>query len=286
MSKEQINTSDFGLDDISNFNFHKASATSRENSCFGPSMNIDFFLPNQYGGGQRIIPTHLAKYAPDGAEPSESTLVSAKLAASECAGIVDNLGRSWLGIDYTDPNASYNCFCNDGWPKTEGWVGVKDIMRSVDNQTENPNRYGRRLTSASDPRDLFPNLPPYTPASYDECGDSFKNYMEYSKTNSTFWNTPPKTPLYRRAQTALLSYHRIKILVHGNFNIKPGKLIKIKYPIGENDNIKQSRYDGLWMVYKVTHIMTAVNHTMYVHLMRDGTVTLPGNNIGFSKNAY
>lgn len=285
MSKDQINTSDFGQDDISNFTFHKASATSRENSRFGPSMNFDFFIPNKYGGGNQSIPTHLAKYAPGGAEPSETALVSAKLAASECSGIASNLDPSWLGIDYTDPNASYNCFCNQGWPKTEGWVGVEDKVE-YKNNTTSPYLYGYRLTSAANPKDMFPNLPPYVVPSYPDCGTNFDKYMEYSKTNSTFWNTPPKTPLYRRAQTALLAYHRIKIYVYGNFNVKPGKLVKINYPIGSNDNIKKSRYDGLWMVYKVKHTLSPINHTMFVYLMRDGSASIPSDNVQIKKRAY
>jgi hypothetical protein len=286
MSKDQINTSNFTQDDISNFTFHKANATSRENSRFGPSMNFDYFVPNKYGGGVQTIPSHLYKYKPPGNDaPSESSLVSAKLFASECPTITFNCGPSWLGIDYTDPNATYNCFCNAGWPKTESWVPVE---QNVEENKPNPSEtlYGYRATSKDQPRDLFPNLPPYVAPSYPDCGEHFPKYVEYSKTQATFWNTPPKTPLFRRAQTALLTYHRIKILVYGNFNVKPGKLVKIDYPIGSNENIKKSRYDGLWMVYKVKHVLSPINHTMFVYLMRDGSTSVPATTVTMEKRSY
>ena len=42
-----------------------------------------------------------------------------------------------------------------------------------------------------------------------------------------------------------------------------------------NTNVKRSRFDGAWMVYKVQHIITGVKHSMYLFLMRDGSETDP-----------
>ena len=92
-------------------------------------------------------------------------------------------------------------------------------------------------------------------------GSNFKFYKEYSKTNATFWNTPPETPLFRRAQTALMNAQRVKILVHGNINITPGTIVNIDY----------FNFGGRWMVYRVERTITAERHSMYLYLMRDGT---------------
>jgi hypothetical protein len=101
-------------------------------------------------------------------------------------------------------------------------------------------------------------------------GKNFPHYLEYSKTNATFWNTPENTPLYRKAQVALIKYQRIKILVNGDFTIKPGKIIKINRPVdNRNSKILKTRYEGSWMVYKVERIIKPGKHSMYLHLMRD-----------------
>ena len=271
MSRDQINTSNFGKDDFSG-KLHKLSNTSRENSVFGPSMNPDAFVPN---GDIGSPPEALAKYAPSGSNPSEDTLFCAKIAARECDAIREKLGDEWLGIDYTDPNGNYNCFCGDVSPNDK-YISVGTVGLDTDDAA---------LEIA--PSEVEANSAPIYSQYSPECGSKFDKYVEYSKTNATFWNTPAKTPLYRRAQTALLSYHRIKIHVYGNFNIKPGNLIRIDYPIGENENIKKSRYDGLWMVYKIKHIMTPINHTMQLYLMRDGSFTAPSTGeVKFDKRSY
>ena len=42
-----------------------------------------------------------------------------------------------------------------------------------------------------------------------------------------------------------------------------------------NTQIKKTRHDGRWMVYKIQRVLTAVKHSMYLHLMRDGTEVAP-----------
>jgi hypothetical protein len=42
-----------------------------------------------------------------------------------------------------------------------------------------------------------------------------------------------------------------------------------------NTNIKRSRHDGRWMVYKIQRIITPIKHSMYLFLMRDGSETDP-----------
>lgn len=265
---EQINTSTYGKDDYSGFHPHKLSVSSRENNKYGPSMNPDGFLPKG-----AVPPIYLSRYKPEETEPSEDQLYLAKRDAAECNLINQELGSKWLGIDYADPNAAYNCFCADEWPGgnrpdgplTDYWVSPAPNFSQI-------NQFGVLPWQAAAGCG-------YTPPSYniEDCGLNFDKYVEYSKTNATFWNTPPKTPLYRRAQTALLMYNRIRIMVHGDFTIKPGKLVKIDYSLAfpNNTNVKRSRYDGTWMVYRVQHIITGIKHSMNLFLMRDGSETNP-----------
>lgn len=275
MSKDYINTSSFSKDDYSGFHAQKFSVSSREHNKYGPSMNPDLFLPNSETTNE-VTPPHLLKYQPQEPEPTQSQLLCAKRAARECEKIEEKLGTEWLGIDYSDPNAAYNCFCNTKrsgsnnplWPG--GDVYVADVF---------PPPAGNPSSFTDAPADVANSIPDYFPPTYDlsSCGTKFERYVEYSKTNATFWNTPPKTPLYRRAQTALLMYNRIRILVHGDFGVKPGNLIKIDYSLSmqSNTNIKKARYDGKWMVYRVQRIITPLKHSMYLYLMRDGSETDP-----------
>lgn len=278
MSKDQVNTSNFSRDDYSGFYPHKFSISNREHSRYGPSMNPDLFLPNSdLGEDFEFVPEHLKRYQPTEPEPTQNELICAKRAARECEKIEEKLGTEWLGIDYSDPNAAYNCFCNTKRPGSQGplWPGTDTfISNNIPVGDLDPSSF--RELPASIAGVCLAN---YTPPKYDvsECGTRFSRYVEYSKTNATFWNTPPKTPLYRRAQTALLMYHRIKILVHGDFKIKPGDLIKIEYSLNMQNmtNIKKSRYDGRWMVYRIQRVITALKHSMYLYLMRDGSETDP-----------
>ncbi len=275
MSKDQINTSNFSKDDYSGFYAQKFSVSNREHSRYGPSMNPDLFLPNSDLKEYRT-PGHLIKYEPTESEPTQNQLICAKRAARECEKIEEKLGTEWLGIDYSDPNAAYNCFCNTKRPgaSTPAWPGTDTFVGDVFQLPE-----GVSGSFVETPADTANAVPDYTPPTYDisACGTKFDRYVEYSKTNSTFWNTPPKTPLYRRAQTALLMYNRIKILVHGNFNIKPGDLIKIesKLNMQSNNQIRRTRHDGRWMVYRIQRVITPIKHSMYLFLMRDGSETDP-----------
>lgn len=277
MSQDQINTSNFSSDDYSGFYTHKFSTTSREHGRFGPSLNPDIFIPNpNLPPYEDKTPGHLKKFKPTEIEPSEDALLCAKVDAAECPSITKELGKEWLGIDYGDPNSAYNCFCAEGTdrPNTSWWSTLSQVTDQDYGLNSGIYDYGRlaKLPSQIEVDD-------YTPPTYntENCGTKFDKYVEYSKTNATFWNTPPKTPLYRRAQTSLLMYNRIRILVHGNFNIKPGDLISIDYSVNMENNtqIKKTRHDGRWMVYKIQRVLTPLKHSMFLHLMRDGSEVDP-----------
>ena len=215
---------------------------------------------------------------PEGPEPTAEQLAKDKNAADECEYIVAELGsEEWLGIDYSNPYSSYNCnYCYEKGllPTTSGisYEAVKGqsldwkpyIPIEKDGQKSYWFNYDKRKvydgfaypttnnseSGANDPSGVCEKV----------IGDYFKYYQEYSKTSATFWNTPPETPLLRRAQTTLMMAQKIKILVHGNTYIKPGRLVEINY----------NNFGGRWMVYKVQRILTAQKHSMYLYLMRDG----------------
>lgn len=99
-------------------------------------------------------------------------------------------------------------------------------------------------------------------------GSKFYDYMKYNRTQSTFWNTPLHTPLFRNAQMNLLMSNKIKIHVAGDLAIKTGMIIKIDSSSNLIEN-KKKRYDGKWLVLEIDHIMQTGNHVMILTLVRD-----------------
>lgn len=116
----------------------------------------------------------------------------------------------------------------------------------------------------------------------------FYEYLKYNRTLSTFWETPEYTPLYRRAQIALLQTQVIKISVTGNLNIKPGQIIFCDFKgarildeqgtsttEGENrtdifDSDTNSKFHGKWLVSQVDHKISGTSlHKMVLTLVRD-----------------
>lgn len=183
----------------------------------------------------------------------------------------------WLGVDFSNPHSRYNCdYCFwFNWSNTfkqdtlEEYEDLKGVTSNWKQYIQKPGETGTYYFNY-DARKTY-NGYAYPPAitggqtsAAGNCniinGQYFKYYKEYSKTAATFWNTPVKTPLYRKAQTALIGAQRIKILVHGDIQARPGKLIYIDYP----------NFGGRWMIYKVQRILTPQKHSMYLYLMRDG----------------
>jgi len=210
-------------------------------------------------------------------EPSDEQLAKLKNNTNECTLIRDNLGTDWFGIDYSDPHSSFNCTNCTTNEQTKIYEVVKEpdnswsyysgITGEADSLFFNYDK--RAVYGISGPNNsvIYKNFPKSVTGAASNnlnceniIGPYFQYYKEYSKTNATFWNTPPKTPLYRKAQTALMNAQRVKILVHGNFQIKPGTMVFVDY----------HNFGGRWMVYKVQRIITAQKHSMYLYLMRDG----------------
>lgn len=267
-------------------------------SPYGPVSNANCPADFPYCNCNSRLFTELG-LKPGSVELTDQQLANLRNTTKECDLIQSKLGYSWFGIDYSEPHSSYNCICfNSGSgttndyksisPLTNSWKKYIEIKKEEgDTDSEDAGKIVRytNTTSASNDENLlffnydqrkifgagsaFPlpvsEIP--NPGRDKVCpgpiiGPNFKYYKEYSKTNATFWNTPPRTPLLRRAQTALMAAQRVKILVHGNINITPGTLVLIDY----------FNFGGRWMVYRVERTFTAQRHSMYLYLMRDGTL--------------
>lgn len=105
-------------------------------------------------------------------------------------------------------------------------------------------------------------------------GKRFKDYMEYTRTYSTYWNTPKYAPLYRMAQMNLIQAQRANAIVSGDFRLRPGNIINIvNENVGEEKH-SQKRSSGRWMIEEINHLVDSPqNHLMGLSLIRDsGTI--------------
>ena len=110
-------------------------------------------------------------------------------------------------------------------------------------------------------------------------GEKFHEYMEYTRSLATFWDTPPHTPLYRVAQSALARSQVIQIGVVGNLNLRPGNIIRIEIPPEDVDSdVVAKNMSGKWMIHTITHEMNDQNiYFMKLTLMRDSLFKTPSD---------
>jgi len=108
-------------------------------------------------------------------------------------------------------------------------------------------------------------------------GPKFSEYLDYTRTYSTYWDTPPQQQLWRNAQMNLISSQRASISISGDLTLRPGTMVFINVPVEGNDGtVTQKRYGGRWLVASITHRIGAypVAHGMDLSLIRD---TVPLN---------
>lgn len=92
-----------------------------------------------------------------------------------------------------------------------------------------------------------------------EIGEKFGEYLEYTKTYATFWDTPKNTPLVRNALISQFMSQQVTISIVPNRNIKVGDIIKINHKSIlkpeeiEDEYIESKRFDGYWMVSEIRH---------------------------------
>jgi hypothetical protein len=92
-------------------------------------------------------------------------------------------------------------------------------------------------------------------------GKNFLDYLKYSETYCTFWNTLPQRPLYRNAQMLQITANKIAITVNGDFTLRPGMLVYL--------DLGKKRYSGKWLVSRIDHDIAKTKHLMTVSLIRD-----------------
>lgn len=92
-------------------------------------------------------------------------------------------------------------------------------------------------------------------------GTRFLDYLKYSQTYCTFWETPPERPLLRNAQMMLINANKIVITVNGDFTLRPGTKISL--------NLGAKRYSGTWLVQSIVHDIAKTKHYMDIVLVRD-----------------
>jgi len=100
-------------------------------------------------------------------------------------------------------------------------------------------------------------------------GENFKDYIEYTRTSATYWDTPTTTPLWRDAQMMLIKSQISTILLQGDLTLRPGELINITNKNPSSD--KERRFSGRWLVADVSHIIYGSQHKMWLTLVRDSS---------------
>ena len=112
-----------------------------------------------------------------------------------------------------------------------------------------------------------------------EIGEKYLDWKRYSRTYSTFWNTPKQTPLLRNAQMTLLSAQRAEAVVQGDLSIRPGAIVNLEVSqesIDGDSRLKSS--SGRWLVGEIEHIFTGANaHGMKLTLLRDSLYVDPND---------
>jgi hypothetical protein len=100
-------------------------------------------------------------------------------------------------------------------------------------------------------------------------GPKFEKYLQYTRMQSTYWDTPPQQPLWRNAQMNLITSNILGITVHGDLTIRPGTMVFIRDFSG--DGTELSKIGGRWLIESITHNIGAfpVAHEMHLTLIRD-----------------
>jgi hypothetical protein len=264
---------------------------------------IDGFCYNIYGQVSNLdcppwdpgCNCYITQFRPKEQMKTDIELTKLKQEISECFFIkewlpnisetkVSENSSDWFGIDFSNQNSTFNCRYIEGGKIPTGTS--KMITTFTPNPTEGDSKYPYSLGISGISGGLIFSKLPNEASSRDDIGSGyttwtdkingplFHNYLEYSKTNASFWNTNVKTPLLRRAFMALYGTQKMSILVNGDYNnIYVGKLVNIEIPIsGETteSNIPHKRFAGTWMIYRIERTINAAKHTMVLFLMRDG----------------
>jgi hypothetical protein len=112
-------------------------------------------------------------------------------------------------------------------------------------------------------------------------GEKFKEYIEYSRTDATYWDTPKVTPLWRNAQMQLINSQKMSIVLNGDLTLRPGVPITIaNVTPGDEKSDKRKKITGRWLVSDIEHIISSDSHKMNLILTRDSTTIDPNESEG------
>lgn len=106
-------------------------------------------------------------------------------------------------------------------------------------------------------------------------GEKFSDYLEYTRTSATYWDTPKNIGMWRNAQMILLNAQKCVIVVDGDFSLQPGRVISIyagdpkAESADETGDWDEHRIGGRWLVHGIEHVVSPTTHRMFVVLMRD-----------------
>lgn len=91
-------------------------------------------------------------------------------------------------------------------------------------------------------------------------GEKFEAYLKLRLNVASFWKTPVKVPVERKAFLDELKYNtKVELTVAGDFKLTPGSIIEIlvDHPTRyANDTAEKSLFSGLYMVLSVKHVFT------------------------------
>ena len=106
-------------------------------------------------------------------------------------------------------------------------------------------------------------------------GDKFNEYVEYTRTYATYWDTPEVTPLWREAQMFLINAQTATVVLNGDLSLRPGTLIKIVNKLPGAEEPSSRRFSGRWMITSISHMMDNESHRMLIGLSRDSSPIEP-----------
>jgi hypothetical protein len=103
-----------------------------------------------------------------------------------------------------------------------------------------------------------------------EQGSKFADYLAYTRTYATFWETDYKVPLLRQAQIGLMNAQKMKITVGNNDKVKIGYPIEVFVENVPDLKNKFKAISGKWLVTGIQHRFPSLrNYIMTLDLARD-----------------
>jgi len=114
-------------------------------------------------------------------------------------------------------------------------------------------------------------------------GVSFGDYLAYTRTHATFWDTPHYVPLYRKAQIGQLHNNIIQVdVAQLSKDIKLGDVINVNNTT-RTLSTKDRRISGKWLLTEIEYIFEQKEQKTRLTLMRDtGNIKFKNDKIGWN----